>query len=290
MAVAQKHPSIAIKVMTMISFIVVMTLSCSVVKGYDASTSHNNAADHTSAYNVERRLIVGGKTTRKGAGLFITGLRATAGGNNFCAGSLITPTHVLSASHCVSYGIRWVSIGSHYLNGTEDGEQIQVISVQRHPKYKSDGYEASNDFVVLTLQRPSKITPIALAAANGSNAKSGDWAAAFGWGKTRQHGAFSYHLKHVWLQLLSKRTCFKLLKSDSEKSTICAGGLGTSACFADSGGPLVRKVAGKGYTLIGLVSWGGGDSCGDDGTPTAFAAVAHVRSWIDGIVGHAGYK
>ncbi|ETN10347.1 hypothetical protein PPTG_10492 [Phytophthora nicotianae INRA-310] len=146
----------------------------------------------------ERKLIVGGETTEPGTKTYTTGLRSTVEGDNFCAGSLITPTYVLGASHCVPGDIRWVSIGSHYLNGTQDGEQIRVVSITNHPNYTTDGDQMSNDFVLLKLERPSKFKPVKLAAADGSDLKTGERVTASGWGRTDENGTTSYELQHGW--------------------------------------------------------------------------------------------
>ena len=67
---------------------------------------------------------------------------------------------------------------------------------------------------------------------------------------------------------------------------ICAGSLGNqTACFLDSGGPLVRRFAGSQDTvgvpepeLVGLVSFGIG--CGNVRAPSGFVDVRYFKDWI----------
>jgi secreted trypsin-like serine protease len=51
---------------------------------------------------------------------------------------------------------------------------------------------------------------------------------------------------------------------------LCAGGTGTDTCSGDSGGPLEAPIAGGGYRLVGLTSWGIG--CGQ--RPGVYTRVA----------------
>ncbi|KAG2798757.1 hypothetical protein PC116_g25380, partial [Phytophthora cactorum] len=85
-------------------------------------------ADHTS-----RQLILGGGVIPSGTKTYTAGIRTTADGDTYCGGSLISPTHVLTTSICTGYKEpKFVSVGTHYLNGTQDGEQIKVVSAQNH--------------------------------------------------------------------------------------------------------------------------------------------------------------
>ncbi|KAG7379493.1 hypothetical protein PHYBOEH_011929 [Phytophthora boehmeriae] len=110
-----------------------------------------------------------------GAKTYIAGLRPTIDGNNACTASLITPTHILAAT----FGnIRWASIGSHYPNGTQDGEQIKVVAIFQHPESTPNNF--TNDFTIMTLEKPSSFKPVALAAPDDSDIKDGEWAVKFG--------------------------------------------------------------------------------------------------------------
>ncbi|KAF0699671.1 Aste57867_9771 [Aphanomyces stellatus] len=88
--------------------------------------------------------IVGGKEAAQGQHLYVTGLRQIATMSDQCGGSLIAPNVVLTAAHCTGDGLNYVSIGTHYLSGQDDGEQIKVKREIKHPK--NDKTTNSYDF------------------------------------------------------------------------------------------------------------------------------------------------
>ncbi|KAF4144371.1 Trypsin [Phytophthora infestans] len=235
-----------------------------------------------------RQLIMSGEVVPINTKTYVTGIRSTPDGNSFCGGNLISPTHVLTASHCVIYDMRWVSVGSHYRNGSLDGKQIRVVSVMNHPNY-SENVRFADDFLVLELERPSKFKPVKLAAPDDSDFKAGQWAVTMGWGADAEvNGTHSYKLQRVDLQLVSDEACAANATIDS--SMVCAGGvLNHDSCFGDSGGPLILE--GSGMTedvLIGLVSWSKDDTCGRDGYPSVYSRISNARMWIDSITGGNG--
>ncbi|EEY60915.1 chymotrypsin, serine protease family S01A, putative [Phytophthora infestans T30-4] len=232
------------------------------------------------AHAIERKLILGGEIIPAGTKTYTTGIRRTASGNNVCGGTLISPTHVITASHCgSSYDIRWVSVGSHYINGTTDGEQIKVVSIMNNPNYESE--EFPNDYAILELAKPSSFTPARLAAGDDSDFAPGKTAMMLGWGYTSDNGTVSYELRGVDLPLWDDENCTK--KMDTDSSMLCAGGIANKdSCERDSGGPLILETNSQDI-LIGLSSWGP-SPCGFDGAPGVYARISHARQWIDSIV------
>ncbi|KAL3664587.1 hypothetical protein V7S43_010337 [Phytophthora oleae] len=237
---------------------------------------------------VERQLILGGETVPSGTKTYVVGLRATVSGNSLCGGTLISPTHVLTASHCVTYDIRWASIGSHYRNGTQDGEQIRVISIMNHPNY-AEHVKNADDFAVLELEKPSQFKPVKLAAADDSDFVAGKGAATMGWGvDVEVNGTYSHELQRVDAQLLSDQECAK--QAIVDPSMVCAGGvLNHDSCFGDSGGPLILDGGNSTEdVIIGVVSWSKDNTCGREGYAGIYSRVSSARSWIDSIMGGNG--
>ncbi|OWZ23096.1 Serine protease trypsin-like protein [Phytophthora megakarya] len=222
-------------------------------------------------------LILGGGIVPPGTKTYTTGVRPTANGTDFCGGSLITPTHVLTAAHCMAGDIKYVSVGTHFLSGTEDGEQIKVVNMTRHPKYSSE--TNSYDFLVLELEKASSFPPVALAKADDSDVTAGGNATVMGWGATAQGGVQSNELLRVDVPLVNNTACAKVL--DVDATMVCAGGeLDMDSCQGDSGGPLILEKTTEDL-LIGVVSWGNG--CGRAGYPGVYARVSVAKEWLDNV-------
>ncbi|KAG7386621.1 hypothetical protein PHYBOEH_008621 [Phytophthora boehmeriae] len=225
------------------------------------------------------RTSLGGHITTvpKGSKTYVAGLRATIDGNNFCSASLISPTHLLVGTYCVSGNIRWASIGSHYSNGTQDGEQIKVVAIMNHPE--TSGF--SNDFAVLKLEKPSSLKPVELATADDSDVQDGEWAAKMGWDDTGGVNTMAYELQRADVQLMSNENCLKETRVDG--SMLCSrGATNETSCTGDYGGPVVVERP-SGDVLVGVVSWG--DDCDKPGYPSIYSRVSSVRAWIASLVG-----
>lgn len=176
----------------------------------------------------------------------------------------------------------FAAIGTHYINGTSDGEQIKVVKAQNHTGFND--LTLTYDVAVLTLERPSKFTPVKLPAANDSDIIPGMWSKVLGWGDTSYpNGTRSHELMGVSVEVWGNDQCSNLFVVD--ETMVCAGGAaGKDSCNADNGGPLIKEN-GRGDAddiLIGMPSWGSG--CGDEGIPAVYARVSAAVEWINSVI------
>jgi trypsin len=217
-----------------------------------------------------------------------------------CTGTLIDPTHVLSAGHCasitkpaqVSSPAAWppqsiaVWIGS---NKTGEGEQETVSSVSIPPEYL--GLTDRNDLSILTLAEPATLEPTQVAAGSERSIwDPGTLATIAGWGVTDEDAEDSPDtLQTAQVPVTTDEYCADAYSSDDgwdfdPETMVCAGYPegGTDTCYGDSGGPLFADSSGV-RRVVGVTSWGNG--CAEPGYPGVYARVADtkLRTWVESV-------
>lgn len=201
----------------------------------------------------------------------------------FCTGTLIAPTVVLTAAHCIDGSAAQVVLGTNSYARPQDGETIQVKSQKAYP----NGLD-SFDVGVIVLQTPSAITPRPIAAGWASLAiKNGAMATVAGYGAIdRDSNDYIPDMQEVDLPITdadctNSDGCNQAARPAGE---LGAGGNGIDTCEGDSGGPLF--VTGDLGTFLGGVTSRGYDS----NTYTCSEGGIYVRpdkliNWIEDTAG-----
>ncbi|OWZ05198.1 Glucanase inhibitor protein [Phytophthora megakarya] len=229
--------------------------------------------------------ILGGEVVPNGTKTYTAGLRTFPNSTTFCAGALISPTHVLTSAICDQRTINYVTVGAHNVNGTNDGEVIKVKAVHIHPNFDINAtiQTWAWDYAIVTLEKPSTFSPVNISS-NISDVREGMPLTVIGWGVFNcEDEYYPIELRRVTLEAWGNQRCGEMYSRFS-RSQQCAGGIanrGTSP--GDLGAPLIKEnnegVADD--LLLGTNT--GGYRCGSD-YPNIFSRVTTVLPWIKSIV------
>ena len=207
----------------------------------------------------------------------------TARDRQFCGGSLVAPTVVITAAHCIfnQDGTDFqfapselaAVTGRTVLSSTQ-GQEIQVtnffvaVDEAGFPLYNPNN--SSWDVAILELAQPSTTGGLIQLPGPGETElwSQGRRAIVSGWGHTSFKGTPSDQLLGTEVYMTRESTCDFVYEGNFDPSTsTCAGVFngGRDSCQGDSGGPLAVPTAQGTHRLVGDVQSGIG--CAEPRTP-----------------------
>ncbi|XP_011182964.2 trypsin alpha [Zeugodacus cucurbitae] len=200
-------------------------------------------------------------------------------GKYYCAASLITTQHALTAAHCLYDTPREVIIvigGVTDLRYRSSGQRRRVermwIPRAFNPTTKT------RDVGVIKMVRPMVLGPnVAIMPLATTRARGGARINVSGWGTTNERQKTGVDiLRTVTVSVVPLRTCAQMYGNSARltNTMMCAASRGRDACAGDSGGPAINSNGEQ----VGIVSFGRG--CAQPEFPGVYTDIRSVLPFI----------
>jgi secreted trypsin-like serine protease len=193
-----------------------------------------------SLFVQDQSAIIGGTAT---TALPAVGL-ITYGGNALCTGTLIEPTKVLTAGHCVTD----VSAGSlNFVIGptTSDIEEVLAVkSIQPHPSFSMTTVQ--NDIGIMILAKAASVAPMKVNSTAMTSSWVGNKLVFVGYGVNDGYDQTGDGVKRA----------VEIPIAGVHSTTFSYGGSGKNTCNGDSGGPAFVEDADGNLLVAGVTSYG----------------------------------
>lgn len=182
---------------------------------------------------------------------------AQSKGGFLCTGTVIAPTVVLTAAHCVSP--LEVEAGTQFVvvSGPEvfrrGAPQLAVRSVKANPRWNPRKLESGHDQGIVILSQPTSLRALPFIRQSLANSLLGRPLRIVGYGLNDGDAQTGAGTKRQALTTLRSISMNLIRVGDSRRGT----------CNGDSGGPAFMSIAGV-ETLVGTTSYGNED-CSDGG-------------------------
>ncbi|KAM4795950.1 coagulation factor VII [Rhinophrynus dorsalis] len=234
-----------------------------------------------------RSRIVGGEQCPKGECPWQALL--IQGSTFICGGTLIAPSWVITAAHCVKQlgqNKLTVVLGEHRIGKAEGTEQERKVSkIIIHEDYVGAKNSNDHDIALLKLNNSVNYTdyvvPLCLPEKKfAARQLSSVWfSTVSGWGRLLESGATPEVLRRVQLPRVKTQECIEQTNMNITQNMFCAGYIDGSkdSCKGDSGGPHATEYKDT-YFLTGIVSWGLG--CAKKDTYGVYTRVSRYTEWI----------
>ncbi len=231
--------------------------------------------DDTSASQVDSP-IIGGSSDDQDPGVIALYAQQNMGGA-LCTASVISPTVLLTAAHCVApsevgSGAIFVGLIGSNLNGGK-GQELAVKETHYDTAFDINHPENGHDIGVAILQMPTTLAPLPINRTADPTTLIGRTVRLVGYGVNNGAAQTGAGVKRV----------VNAPVDAVDDSLIKIGDSGHDTCQGDSGGPAFATFDGV-KTIVGLTSFGS-SGCTGGGYDTR---VDHYLAFIDKYVGAGG--
>lgn len=214
----------------------------------------------------------------------------TPDGFQFCGGTLINATTVITAAHCVEFSSKDSMMVLHGTQKLDTGGTVVALAEDPiiHPRYSSQNIDYDVAIIKLADQLPGPYVTLASSRTDPAAEMPGSIARVIGWGvyDVDDPGTGSNNLLEGPQEIGSMGECRTrmLVWSPYLRMTdrmMCGFNteLTGGPCYGDSGGAFINKDSKGNWVQIGIVSWGfpGCESPEDMGI---FSRVSAYEGWI----------
>jgi V8-like Glu-specific endopeptidase len=202
--------------------------------------------------------IIGGETDTGDPSVVAVYAQQVGATSGFlCTGSVIAPTVVLTAAHCVSASetganARFVVLTANDIN-KRGGQQLAVREVHANPKWSARNLQSGHDEGIVILEQPTTLAPLPFNLHPLPASSTGAALRIVGYGLDDGVDQTGAGVKRQALTKLGAISSALIEVGDSRKGT----------CNGDSGGPAFMKLGGV-ETIVGTTSYGD-ETCSDGG-------------------------